>query len=59
MKVTVRVPRPRIHHSSLGAELLKRFAEAASEYGTVEKNAKLEGRNMAMFMVPKTAKETN
>lgn len=56
VKVTVRFRGREIHHSSIGAELLQRFAEAAAEYGTVEKNAKLEGRNMAMFMVPKAAK---
>lgn len=53
VKVTVRFRGREIHHSSIGAELLEKFAEAASEYGTVDKNAKLEGRNMAMFMAPK------
>lgn len=59
VKVTVRFRGREIHHSALGADLLKRFAEAASEYGTVEKNAKLEGRNMAMFMAPKAAPKAN
>lgn len=53
VKVTVRFRGREIHHSSIGAELLNKFAEAASEYGIVDKNAKLEGRNMAMYMVPK------
>ena len=53
VKVAVRFRGREIHHSDIGAELLQRFADAASEYGTVDKNAKLEGRSMAMFMAPK------
>lgn len=53
VKVTVRFRGREIHHSSIGSELLDRFAAGASEYGNVEKGAKLEGRNMAMVMVPK------
>ena len=53
VKVTVRFRGREIHHSSTGAELLERFANSAEEFGTVEKGAKLEGRNMAMVMAPK------
>ena len=53
VKVSVRFRGREIHHSSLGAALLKRFAEAAEEFGTVEKNAKLEGRFMSMVISPK------
>ena len=53
VKVTVRFRGREIHHSSIGAELLERFAQSAEEFGTVEKGAKLEGRNMAMVMAPK------
>lgn len=53
VKVTVRVPRPRIHHSSLGAELLKRFAEAASEYGTVEKMQSLRAATWRCLWCPR------
>ncbi|MFR2182500.1 MAG: translation initiation factor IF-3, partial [Hominilimicola sp.] len=35
-----------------GYTLLERFAEQAKEAGTVEKPAKLEGRNMTMFLAP-------
>ncbi|MGN1116462.1 MAG: hypothetical protein ACI4TH_07835 [Candidatus Ornithomonoglobus sp.] len=31
---------------------MDRFAEAVKEFGTVEKPAKLEGRNMLMFLAP-------
>lgn len=53
VKVTVRFRGREIHHSSTGVELLERFANSAEEFGTVEKGAKLEGRNMAMVMAPK------
>lgn len=56
VKVTVRFRGREIHHLSLGSELLKKFAAAADDYGTVEKNAKLEGRNMALIMAPKENK---
>lgn len=56
VKVTVRFRGREIHHAKLGADLLNRFAENAAEFGSVEKNAKLEGRNMAMVMVPKNDK---
>lgn len=53
VKVTVRFRGREIHHSKAGEELLARFSEAAGDAGTVEKGAKLEGRNMAMIIVPK------
>ena len=37
-------------------ETMKRFADACSETAVVEKPAKLEGRNMLMFLAPKTNK---
>jgi translation initiation factor IF-3 len=53
VKVAVRFRGREINHSAIGTELLQRFADAASEYGSVDKNAKLEGRSMVMFMAPK------
>ena len=41
-----------VSHSQIGYTLLERFAEQAKEAGTVEKPAKLEGRNMTMFLAP-------
>ena len=43
-------------HSSLGLELLQRFAELCTEVGSVEKAPKLEGRQMHMFLAPKKDK---
>ena len=43
-------------HPEIGLETMKRFADACSETAVVEKPAKLEGRNMLMFLAPKTNK---
>jgi translation initiation factor IF-3 len=53
VKITVKFRGRELHHASLGQEVLERVAEALSEVGNVEKQAKLEGRNMAMVVVPK------
>ena len=51
-KVSVRFRGREVTHSSIGLELLKRFAEQCSEFGTIEKQPKLEGRHMHMFLAP-------
>lgn len=53
VKVSVRFRGREMAHTNLGEELLKRFADACSEIAAVDKNPKLEGRNMAMFLSPK------
>lgn len=53
VKVTVRFRGRELHHTAIGQELLTRFAEVVSEAGTIEKAAKLEGRNMTMVVAPK------
>ncbi|MBR4992159.1 MAG: translation initiation factor IF-3 [Clostridia bacterium] len=40
-------------HTDIGLTVMQRFAEACAEFGTVEKAAKLEGRQMLMFIAPK------
>lgn len=54
LKVTVRFRGREMAHTNIGEELLKKFAEECSEFGTVDKNPKLEGRFMTMFLSPKT-----
>ena len=56
VKVSVRFRGREVTHSSLGQDLLHRFAELCSECSTVEKQPKLEGRQMLMFLAP--AKDT-
>ncbi|MBR5505861.1 MAG: translation initiation factor IF-3 [Clostridia bacterium] len=53
VKITVRFRGRELHHTQLGFELLAKFADAISESGSVEKSAKLEGRNMTMTVAPK------
>lgn len=56
VKVTVRFRGRSIAHSSIGEELLTKFGESLAEVANVEKTPKLEGRNMSMFIAPKSAK---
>ena len=56
VKVSVRFRGREMAHTNLGEKLLMDFAEACAEIATMEKNPKLEGRFMAMFLTPKTGK---
>lgn len=53
VKVSIRFRGREMAHASLGGDTMRRFAEACSELGTVEKLPKLEGRSMIMFLVAK------
>lgn len=53
VKVSVRFRGRELNYTSLGAEVLEKFAEAVSEVGTVERKPKLEGRSMIMILNPK------
>ena len=54
VKVSVRFRGREMGHTQIGREVLKNFAELTEEFGTIEKGARLEGRNMVMFLIPKT-----
>ena len=56
VKVTVRFRGREMAHTSLGEDLLKKFGTDCAEVASVEKNPKLDGRHMSMFLSPKTAK---
>lgn len=56
LKVSIRFRGREMGHPEIGLETMKRFAEATAEHASVEKPAKLEGRNMLMFLAPKTSK---
>ncbi len=56
VKVSIRFRGREMGHPEQGYETMKRFAEAVAEHAVVEKNAKLEGRNMLMFLAPKPTK---
>lgn len=55
VKVTVRFRGREADYSHFGHELLKRFFSILSEVCIIEKEPKLEGRNMSMFLAPKKA----
>lgn len=53
VKVTVRFRGREMAHTNLGEQLLIKFGEGCSEIANVEKNPKLDGRHMSMFLSPK------
>ena len=55
VKVSVRFRGREMAHTNLGEILLKDFAEKCSEFAILDKEPKLEGRNMAMFISPKAS----
>ncbi len=52
VRVCLRFKGREIAHQDIGREMLSRFAEACSEYGSVDKAAVLEGRQLTMFIAP-------
>jgi len=56
VKVSVRFRGREMAHTNLGEKLLMDFAEACTEVASMEKNPKLEGRFMGMFLTPKNSK---
>ncbi len=56
VKVSIRFRGREMAHASLGSEIMQRFADACQEFGAVDKQPKLEGRSMIMFLTPKTTK---
>ena len=58
VKVTVRFRGREMAHTEIGKNLLVRFAEECAEVATLDKEPKLDGRHMSIFLSPKIAKET-
>ena len=56
VKVTVRFRGREMAHTEIGRDLLNKFAEQCAETATLEKAAKMEGRNMSIFLSPKAGK---
>ena len=53
LKVTIRFRGREMAHTNIGEQLLKDFAAKCADVATMDKNPKLEGRNMSMFLSPK------
>ncbi len=54
VKVTVRFRGREVAYAKAGEIMLNKFAEAVEEFGTIDKKPKLEGKNMSMFITPKS-----
>lgn len=53
VKVTVRFRGREMAHTNIGEELLRDFAAKCAELANLDKQPKLEGRNMSIFLSPK------
>ena len=56
VKVSVRFRGREMAHTDIGKDLLDKFAEECSGVANLDKNAKLEGRMMSIFLSPKSGK---
>ena len=56
VKVSIRFRGREMAHTNIGEKILLDFAAACAENANMEKNPKLEGRFMAMFLTPKNSK---
>jgi translation initiation factor IF-3 len=56
VKVSIRFRGRELGHPEIGIENMERFAAYCAEVSVVEKPAKMEGRNMLMFLAPKPTK---
>ena len=56
VKVSIRFRGREMAHAHLGTGIMERFAEALADVSNVEKQPKLEGRSMLMFLVVKPTK---
>ncbi len=54
VKVSVRFRGRELGHTDIGKEVLLQFAKITAEFGVIDKQPKMEGRNMIMYLVPKT-----
>lgn len=56
VKVSIRFRGREMAHSQMGTALMQKFTDAVSEVGVVEKQPKMEGRSMTMFVSAKPVK---
>jgi len=56
VKATIMFRGRQIVHTQLGYQILKKLAEEIKDYATVERQPKLEGKNMIMILAPIASK---
>ena len=52
-KISIRFRGREIGHSKVGMQIMEDFAKATEEFGTVDKQPKMEGKSLVMFLAPK------
>jgi translation initiation factor IF-3 len=57
VKVSLRFRGRERDYTQLGFDAMNKFADMVSDYGVIEKPAKMEGRRMNMFLAPKKDKK--
>ncbi len=58
VKVTVRFRGREMAHTDIGRDLLLKFAEGCAEVANMEKEPKLDGRHMSIFLSAKSGKDS-
>jgi translation initiation factor IF-3 len=58
VKVTIMFRGREVQHPDLGEKLLRRLSDDLEEFGRIESQPKLDGRNMIMILSPKREKES-
>lgn len=53
VKVLIKYRGREMAYQSQGYEVMRKFADACTEFGQIDKAPKVEGRNMVMFLSPK------
>ena len=56
LKVSLRFRGRERDYTQLGFDVMHKFADIVSDYGVIEKEPKMEGRRMNMFLAPKKDK---
>jgi translation initiation factor IF-3 len=56
IKLSIRFRGRQLAHTELGKEVLERFADRLKEISDIEQEAKLDGKNMIMLLMPKKNK---
>ena len=53
VKISIRFRGREIGHSKVGMQIMEDFAKATEEFGTVDKQPKMEGKSLVMVLAPK------
>jgi translation initiation factor IF-3 len=56
IKASIRFRGREMAHTELGKDVLVRFADALTEYSSIDQKPTLDGRNMTMILIPKKDK---